>query len=186
VFERLTCTIQREVGERLGAQPRTEGYGPVSVITQTLADIQPLAILPPTAFWPRPQVESLMVTLRPRPRERIEVDDIPGFVALVQTAFQQRRKMLRRLLRESDDLAGLRRDRGAPRRLQALRDADDLPALRRDEGAPRQRPALRDADDLAALQAFARAGVSPEARPEELSPADWRAWFRSVQAARSP
>jgi 16S rRNA (adenine1518-N6/adenine1519-N6)-dimethyltransferase len=142
VFERLTCTIQREVGERLGAQPRTEAYGPVSVISQTLADIQPLAILPPTAFWPRPQVESLMVTLRPRPRERIEVDDIPGFVALVQTAFQQRRKMLRRLLRESDDLE--------------------------------------------ALQVFARAGVSPEARPEELSPADWRAWFRSVQAARSP
>jgi 16S rRNA A1518/A1519 N6-dimethyltransferase RsmA/KsgA/DIM1 with predicted DNA glycosylase/AP lyase activity len=81
-----------------------------------------------------------MVTLRPRPRQRIEVDDIAGFVALVQTAFQQRRKMLRRLLRESDDLA--------------------------------------------ALQVFARAGVSPEARPEELSPADWRAWFRSVQAAR--
>ena len=164
MFERLTCTIQREVGERLGAQPRTEAYGPVSVISQTLADIQPLAILPPTAFWPRPQVESLMVTLRPRPRQRIEVEDIPGFVALVQTAFQQRRKMLRRL----------------------LRDADDLAALRRDEGVPRQRPALRDADDLEVLQVFARAGVSPQARPEDLSPADWRAWFRSVQAARPP
>ncbi len=77
-----------------------------------------------------------MLTLRPRPLADIEVDDIPGFVAFVQSGFQQRRKMLRRL--------------------------------------------LRDWDDLDALRAFGRAGVSPEARPEELSAVDWRSLFRSV------
>jgi len=135
-FERLTCTIQREVGERLAGAPRTDSYGPVSVVTQTLADLTLLAILPRTAFWPRPEVESVMLTLWPRPPERVEVDDVPGFVALVQRGFQQRRKMLRRL--------------------------------------------LRDWEEPAALRAFQRAGVSPDARPEELPPAAWRALFAAV------
>ena len=69
-FERLVGTIQKEVGERLVAEPRTPAYGPVSIILQTLADIRPLAILPPAAFWPRPEVESVMVLIRPRPPPR--------------------------------------------------------------------------------------------------------------------
>jgi 16S rRNA (adenine1518-N6/adenine1519-N6)-dimethyltransferase len=135
-FERLTCTIQREVGERLVAAPRSEAYGTVSVVTQTLANLLPRAIIPPTAFWPRPAVESVMLTLRPRPPEQIEVADVPGFVAFVQRGFEQRRKMLRRL--------------------------------------------LRDWDEPAAAFAFQRAGISPDARPEELSPAAWRALFAAV------
>jgi 16S rRNA (adenine1518-N6/adenine1519-N6)-dimethyltransferase len=135
-FASLTCTIQREVGERLAGAPRTESYGPVSVVVQTLAELTPLAIIPATAFWPRPEVESVMVSLRPRPPERIEVADVPAFVAIVQRGFQQRRKMLRRL--------------------------------------------LRDWEESAALLAFQRAGVSPDARPEELSPAAWRALFAAV------
>jgi 16S rRNA (adenine1518-N6/adenine1519-N6)-dimethyltransferase len=135
-LERLTCTIQREVGERLGAVPRSEAYGTVSVVTQSLADLTLLAIVPPMAFWPRPAVESVMLTMRPRPAEQIEVADVPGFAAFVQRGFQQRRKMLRRL--------------------------------------------LRDWAQLAALRAFQRAGVNPDARPEELSPAGWRALFAAV------
>ncbi|HQL55277.1 MAG TPA: 16S rRNA (adenine(1518)-N(6)/adenine(1519)-N(6))-dimethyltransferase RsmA, partial [Phycisphaerae bacterium] len=138
-FARLTATIQREVGERLAAHPRTEAYGPVSVVMQTLAEVTPLAILPPTAFWPRPQVESLLVAIRPRPLESVNVDDVTGFVAFVQRGFQQRRKMLRRL--------------------------------------------VRDLDAPGAALVFQRAGVSPDARAEELSPPDWRglfaAWRRS-------
>ncbi|MEW6250879.1 MAG: rRNA adenine dimethyltransferase family protein, partial [Planctomycetota bacterium] len=107
-FERLVCTIQKEVGERLVAEPRTGEYGPVSIVLQTLAEIRPLAILPATAFWPRPQVESVMVLIRPRPAEAVRagdpddvgVEDVPGFVAFVREAFQQRRKVLRRLLRD--------------------------------------------------------------------------------------
>ncbi|MCK4342729.1 MAG: ribosomal RNA small subunit methyltransferase A [Phycisphaerae bacterium] len=136
-FERLTCTIQKEVGERLSSPPRTANYGPVSVIMQTMADITPLAIIPPTAFWPRPQVESVMLTIRPRPTEQIEVDDIPAFIALVQRGFQQRRKMIRRL--------------------------------------------LRDWDESAALVVFQRAGVNPDARPEELSPTAWQTLFRALR-----
>ncbi len=107
-FERLTCTIQKEVGQRLTAEPSTPAYGPVSVICQTLADLTPIAILPPTVFWPRPKVESIMLTLRPRPASEVDVDDVPAFVSLVQRGFQQRRKKIRRLFREWEETAVLR------------------------------------------------------------------------------
>ncbi len=144
-FERLICTIQKEVGERLVAQARTEHYGPVSIILQTLAELRLLAILPPAAFWPRPQVESVMLLIRPRSPEQIRagtgpadvgVADVPGFVEFVRLAFQQRRKVLRRL--------------------------------------------FRDRDLTAALGVFRKARVNPDARPEELPPAAWRALFAAM------
>ncbi len=136
-FELLACTIQREVAQRLGARPGTESYGPGSVIIQSLADIIPLAILPPSAFWPRPEVQSAMVTIRPRGAGQVEIDNLPGFVEFVHRGFQQRRKMLRRLLGEWDELT--------------------------------------------ILAAFRRAGVSPDARAEQLSPAAWRGLFRALE-----
>lgn len=137
-FDLLACTIQREVGERLAAPPRCAAYGPVSVIVQTLAVTTPLAIIPPSAFWPRPQVESIMLTIQPRPAADVDVDDIPAFAAFVQHGFQQRRKVLRRL--------------------------------------------LRDWEETAALRAFQHAGVDPGSRAEELTPAQWRTFFRAVSS----
>lgn len=137
-FERLTCTIQREVGERLAATASTDAYGPVSVIVQTLADVTLLAILPPSVFWPRPKVESVMLTIRPKPAQALEVKDVGDFVAFVQLAFAHRRKMLRRL--------------------------------------------LKDAEFMGGEDAFLRAGVSLDARPEELSPAAWVALHRELRS----
>lgn len=114
---RLTCTVQREVGERLAAEPKTEAYGPVSVIAQTLAQVELIAILPPSAFWPRPAVESIMLTLRPRPVDQVEVDHVADFVSFVQRGFGQRRKMLRRVVRDwdlLDALAAFHRARVSP------------------------------------------------------------------------
>ncbi len=139
-LERLVCTIQKEVGQRLGGQPRTDAYGPVSVIVQTLAEVRPIAILPPAAFWPRPKVESVMVLIQPRPAAAVEVDDVAGFVRFVQRGFAQRRKMLRRL--------------------------------------------FRDWEEARMVAVFQRAGVSPEARPESLSPAEWRRLFAAVAKGR--
>ena len=106
-FERLVCTIQREVGERLVADPRTSAYGPVSVICQTLAEVDAFALLPASAFWPQPKVQSIMLTVRPRLAEQVELDDVAGFVHFVQQGFAQRRKMLRRILRDWDQLDAL-------------------------------------------------------------------------------
>jgi 16S rRNA (adenine1518-N6/adenine1519-N6)-dimethyltransferase len=116
-FERLTCTIQKEVGERLAAEPRTAAYGPASVISQTLARTELLAILPSSAFWPRPKVESVMLTMRPRSVEQVDVEDVGDFVRFVQRGFGQRRKMLRRVVRDwelLDALAAFKRARVNP------------------------------------------------------------------------
>ncbi|MEJ2722357.1 MAG: rRNA adenine N-6-methyltransferase family protein, partial [bacterium] len=101
------CTIQKEVGERLSAEPRTPAYGPASVTCQILAEIELIAILPPTAFWPRPKVQSLMLTLRPRPSEHVAIEDVRDFISFVQRGFSQRRKKLRRLVRDWDLLDAL-------------------------------------------------------------------------------
>jgi 16S rRNA (adenine1518-N6/adenine1519-N6)-dimethyltransferase len=101
-FERLTCTIQREVGERLGAAAGSAAYGPVSVAVQTLAQVSMHSIIPPAAFWPRPKVESVLLTLRPQADPEFASDPVT-FVQFVQRAFQQRRKMLRSVFRAWDE-----------------------------------------------------------------------------------
>lgn len=98
-FERMAVTIQREVGERLAAAAGGGDYGPISVVAQLLAEVSPVAMLPPTAFWPAPKVESMMIQLRPRPRAATGLGDARDFALFVQRAFQQRRKTLRRVLR---------------------------------------------------------------------------------------
>lgn len=99
-FAQLTCTIQQEVGERLVAEAGSEHYGIVSVLTATLAEARLVARLPPTAFWPRPEVDSALVVITPRGPTTVEIGDVAGFAAFVQRVFQQRRKTLRRILRE--------------------------------------------------------------------------------------
>lgn len=97
-LDRMCVTIQREVGERLTAAASTDAYGPASVVMQSFADVSTLAVVPPQAFWPRPKVDSVMLVIRPRRMPPAELPDPAAFVALVQRAFVQRRKMLRRAL----------------------------------------------------------------------------------------
>jgi 16S rRNA (adenine1518-N6/adenine1519-N6)-dimethyltransferase len=105
-FATMTCTIQKEVGQRIAAPACCADYGPVSVIAQTLAEIETIAELPPEVFWPRPQVDSVAMRLVRRADADVAVDDISALRRLVQTAFRQRRKMLRGALKslEIDDL----------------------------------------------------------------------------------
>lgn len=94
---RMTCTIQKEVGQRLAAAARSPAYGPISVLMQTLADVRTVAHLPPQVFWPAPGVESIMVDIRPHARSAEIAEDAVAFAAFVHRGFQQRRKMLRRI-----------------------------------------------------------------------------------------
>ncbi|MCG3121935.1 MAG: Ribosomal RNA small subunit methyltransferase A [Phycisphaerales bacterium] len=89
----LAVTIQREVGDRLAAGPGSKDYGPLSVIAQSMATIEPVATLPPECFWPRPDVTSAMVLLRRR--ERPLTDDVAGLAQTCQRLFAQRRKQIR-------------------------------------------------------------------------------------------
>jgi 16S rRNA (adenine1518-N6/adenine1519-N6)-dimethyltransferase len=95
----LTIMIQKEVAERLVAEPSTKAYSMLTLGTQRVATVMSVCpSIPPTAFRPPPKVHSAVVQLTPR--EEILYPDVPS-VALqrvVQASFQQRRKVLRNSL----------------------------------------------------------------------------------------
>jgi 16S rRNA (adenine1518-N6/adenine1519-N6)-dimethyltransferase len=89
--------VQREVRDRLVAEPGSKDYGALTVFTQAGFEVDTLFRLKPGSFFPPPQVESAVVRLRPRSVARAE--ETPTFRAAVRSAFQMRRKTLRNALR---------------------------------------------------------------------------------------
>jgi 16S rRNA (adenine1518-N6/adenine1519-N6)-dimethyltransferase len=93
--DRMTFTVQREVAERICAPPGGEAYGPVSVLTALLASVCPGPILPPTAFWPRPKVDSQVLRVDVEEDKARRIGDVEVLRRVVSQAFGQRRKMIR-------------------------------------------------------------------------------------------
>lgn len=95
----MTLMFQKEVADRLEAKPRTEDYGRLSVLCQLLCDIVLLKVIPPSAFTPPPKVYSAMVALYPKVN-RPGTPTLKKISQLTQSAFSQRRKMIRASLRQ--------------------------------------------------------------------------------------
>jgi 16S rRNA (adenine1518-N6/adenine1519-N6)-dimethyltransferase len=91
----VVVTLQKEVADRFAAPPRTSDYGAVSVLLQTVFQIEKVRSLPPEVFYPRPRVDSAVLRLKRR-------SSVPGgldkFYAFVRKGFSQRRKQLKRVL----------------------------------------------------------------------------------------
>ena len=81
--------VQREVGERLAAQPGTSAYGAPSVLAQIACDVRVVRAIPRTVFRPVPRVDSVLVRLR-----RTDRGAGPELRKLVGDAFAHRRKTL--------------------------------------------------------------------------------------------
>lgn len=96
--ELLAFTVQKEVADRIRAEAGSDDYGGLSVVCQTLADVEVLRTIPPEVFWPRPRIDSALVRLSRR--ASIEVEP-RAFGLFVQKLFSYRRKTLRRGLIES-------------------------------------------------------------------------------------
>jgi 16S rRNA (adenine1518-N6/adenine1519-N6)-dimethyltransferase len=94
----MVATIQLELADRLRAAPATEAYGALSVLVQALADVEVVRVLPPSVFWPRPQVDSAIVKIVPDPAKRAAIGDLEWFHSVVRRVFLHRRKNLRRVL----------------------------------------------------------------------------------------
>lgn len=94
---RMLVMVQREVGERLCATPRTAAYGAVSVKVAYWARARVVGLVPASVFVPRPNVESALVEIIRRDVPATDAPPVELF-RLVRTAFGQRRKMLRRSL----------------------------------------------------------------------------------------
>lgn len=93
----LTLMFQKEVAQRLYAEPGSKRYGRLSVLAQWLCEVTPLFDLPPGAFSPPPKVDSSVVQLVPR--KTPEPVSIKALTQLTGAAFGQRRKMLRASLK---------------------------------------------------------------------------------------
>jgi len=98
---RAVFMLQKEVCDRLAAQAGQEGYGALSVLVQRDWDVEMLRVVPPTAFQPRPRVDSAVVRLTPRDPRGLPVCDRRMFERLVRLGFGQRRKQLKNLLPEA-------------------------------------------------------------------------------------
>ena len=94
----LTLMFQREVAERITAEPGNKAYGRLAILAQWRSNAQIVLELPPSAFTPPPKVHSAVVhlTALPEPRFPANAETLSRIVA---TAFNQRRKMLRSSLK---------------------------------------------------------------------------------------
>lgn len=97
-WSRLVVTVQKELADRMIAQPATSDYGSLAVMMQALADVEQFRVLPPAVFWPRPNVTSAMVDIRPDEVKRRRVGDVPLFHSFIRNVWLHRRKSLRTVL----------------------------------------------------------------------------------------
>ena len=93
-FASFTLMFQKEVAERLVAQPGDKSYGRLSILTQWLCQVELKFDVPPQAFIPSPRIISSVVHLIPHPKPLYDCrkEDLEAITAI---AFGQRRKMLR-------------------------------------------------------------------------------------------
>jgi 16S rRNA (adenine1518-N6/adenine1519-N6)-dimethyltransferase len=93
-ISRMVLTVQKEVGNRLTASPRSGEYGSLSVLLQRRWEIKRLRVLPPSVFLPRPEVDSLVIQLNKKNPTDIEEISEQWFAKVVKTGFSERRKKL--------------------------------------------------------------------------------------------
>jgi 16S rRNA (adenine1518-N6/adenine1519-N6)-dimethyltransferase len=91
----MVATIQKELGDRIVAQPWSKDYGALSVWMQSQAATEIVRIMPPSVFWPQPKVDSAIVKIVTDFEKRAAIPDLKYFHQFVKTIFIHRRKYLR-------------------------------------------------------------------------------------------
>lgn len=106
-FESMVLMFQKEVAERIIAQPGSKDYGRISVLAGWLCNVEKLFDVAPTCFIPPPKVQSSVIRLTTLDRPHFHAS-LDALEKVVQGAFGQRRKMLRAslktLVKESEAL----------------------------------------------------------------------------------
>ena len=114
----VDCTfmLQKEVVERMVADPGSAEYGRLSVMLQYRFAMATALRVPPGAFTPPPKVDSAVVRMKPLDERRVQARDPQRFAQVVACAFAQRRKTLRNALRAHADETAFARAGIDPRR----------------------------------------------------------------------
>src|SRR5438034_15583 len=95
--------LQKEMAARLSAKPSTHDYGSLTLRIQLRHHVKYLRTVSATVFLPRPEVDSAVVRILPRDPRELPPHDKELLLELIRLGFSQRRKQLRKLLRERVD-----------------------------------------------------------------------------------
>lgn len=107
-FESIVIMVQKEVADRIAAEPGSRDYGMLSATAQLYARVEKLFTLPPGAFVPPPKVHSTVLRLTIDPQqEKLGVAG-DGFIDFLRLSFGQKRKTLWNNLKETYEAAGLK------------------------------------------------------------------------------
>ena len=101
----IVVMVQKEVAERMNAQPGGKDFGALSVAVQYYCDTEIVAKVPRHLFVPQPNVDSIVIALRIRPERKYKVDDEDLYFKVVKAAFGQRRKTLLNSISSMGNLA---------------------------------------------------------------------------------
>ena len=93
-FKSLTIMIQKEVAERIDAEPNCKEYGALSLLVQYYCNTKIVRKVAPSSFIPRPKVESIVIRLDRLEKPRVEVTDEKFMFELIRNSFNMRRKTL--------------------------------------------------------------------------------------------
>jgi 16S rRNA (adenine1518-N6/adenine1519-N6)-dimethyltransferase len=99
VIRDMHFMLQLEVVERLAASPGSKAWGRLGIMAQYRCKVEHLFVVPPSAFKPRPKVQSAVVRLTPWRESPWPTCDISRLERVVRAAFAQRRKTLRNNLK---------------------------------------------------------------------------------------
>lgn len=99
--ERIVLTVQKEVAERLAAEPGSKRYGALTVGVQAVASVEILFDVSRNAFRPRPDVASAAIRIVPASPAPLTSKDESDLRRLTRAAFSRRRKQLQKALRQA-------------------------------------------------------------------------------------
>lgn len=98
-FHKMVLMFQKEVGERIIANPGDSNYGALSVLSQEFYEIKKEIILKPEDFYPKPKIDSIVLSFNRREKPLVNVEDRAKYEFILNLLFSSRRKMIRRTLR---------------------------------------------------------------------------------------
>ncbi|MFC0525661.1 16S rRNA (adenine(1518)-N(6)/adenine(1519)-N(6))-dimethyltransferase RsmA [Pontibacillus salicampi] len=90
----INVMIQKEVADRMAAEPGSKSYGSLSIAVQYYTEASVVMDVPKTVFMPQPNVGSAILRLVMREEPPVQVDNEPFYFDLVRASFGQRRKTL--------------------------------------------------------------------------------------------
>ena len=99
MIEAAYLMMQREVGERIVAEPGSRTYGIPSVILQSLYETHTLFKVAAGSFVPRPKVDSVVLEFKRLAEPFVAMEEYEGFASVVKSLFQQRRKTIQNSIR---------------------------------------------------------------------------------------